>query len=94
VSNLHGIVTSFLQNTSELIYFNFNEALFKPFEHLVRLEICDQAIQDQVRSPAFENGFSKWSNPGLFFLYFSFFNTVDSKYLVINKIQNLHNTQK
>ena len=50
VSNIHGIVTSFLQNTSELIYFNFNEALFKPFEHLVRLEICDQAIQDQVSS--------------------------------------------
>jgi hypothetical protein len=35
VSNLHSIVTAFLQNTSELIYFHFNEALFKPFEHLV-----------------------------------------------------------
>ena len=46
-----------MQNTSELIYFHFNEALFKPFEHLVRLEICDQAIQDQVSQHSFRAQF-------------------------------------
>ena len=48
VTYIHDIITVFLQNTSELPYFHFNETLFKPFENLVCLELCDTDIQDQV----------------------------------------------
>ena len=37
-----------LASQSELPYFHFNEALFKPFENLLCLELCDNDIQDQV----------------------------------------------
>ena len=33
----------------ELPHFNFHEALLKPFESLLRLELCDEDVQDQVR---------------------------------------------
>lgn len=32
----------------ELPHFHFNEALFRPFEHIMQLEICDEDVQDQV----------------------------------------------
>ena len=48
VEYIHDIITIFLQNTSELPYFHFNETLFKPFENLVCMELCDTDIQDQV----------------------------------------------
>ena len=41
-------MAAFLQNTSELPYFHFNEALFKPFENLICLELCDSDVQDQI----------------------------------------------
>jgi len=50
VDYVHDIITAFLQNTSELAYFHFNETLFKPFENLVCLELCDAEIQDQIVS--------------------------------------------
>lgn len=34
----------------ELPHFHFNEALFRPFEHIMQLEICDEDVQDQVMS--------------------------------------------
>ena len=52
IEHIHGIVAAFLQNTSEQPYFHFNESLFKPFENLVCLELCDSDIQDQVRVAA------------------------------------------
>ncbi len=48
VEYIHDVITAFLQNTEELPYFHFNEMLFKPFENLVCLELCNPDIQDQV----------------------------------------------
>uniref|UniRef100_A0A0K2TKT2 Mon2/Sec7/BIG1-like HDS domain-containing protein n=1 Tax=Lepeophtheirus salmonis TaxID=72036 RepID=A0A0K2TKT2_LEPSM len=50
VQHIHDITTAFLQNISELPFFHFNEAVFKPFENIVCLELCDLDIQDQVVS--------------------------------------------
>lgn len=36
----------------EVPHFHFNEALFRPFERIMQLEICDEDVQDQVTSPA------------------------------------------
>ena len=36
------------QNTTEHPFFHFNEALFKPFENLVCLELADVDVQDQI----------------------------------------------
>ena len=50
INHIHDIVAAFLQNTEELPYFHFNEALFKPFESLVCLELCDGDVQDIIVS--------------------------------------------
>ncbi|XP_047502292.1 brefeldin A-inhibited guanine nucleotide-exchange protein 3-like isoform X2 [Penaeus chinensis] len=50
VSSIHDIVNAILSNQSELPHFHFNEALFKPFENLLCLELCDADIQDQIIS--------------------------------------------
>ena len=54
VAYIHDIITSFLQNTSEQPYFHFNETLFKPFENLICLELCDTDVQDQIVSSVCE----------------------------------------
>ena len=41
-------VTDPFQNTTEHPFFHFNEALFKPFENLVCLELADVDVQDQI----------------------------------------------
>lgn len=43
-----------LASYSELAQFHFNEALCKPFENLLCLELCDGDIQDQVTSGQFD----------------------------------------
>ncbi|XP_075241169.1 brefeldin A-inhibited guanine nucleotide-exchange protein 3-like isoform X3 [Convolutriloba macropyga] len=48
VSSIHNILTEILNNCPEHSHFNFHEALFKPFESMLRLELCDEDIQDQV----------------------------------------------
>jgi brefeldin A-inhibited guanine nucleotide-exchange protein 3 len=48
ITSIHDIVTTFLSDQSELPHFHFNEALFKPFENLLCLELCDSDVQDQV----------------------------------------------
>ena len=48
VSSIHNILTEILNNCPEHAHFNFHEALFKPFESMLRLELCDEDIQDQV----------------------------------------------
>ena len=48
VTCIHDIVTALLSLHQELPHFHFCEALFKPFENLLCLELCDHDIQDQV----------------------------------------------
>ncbi|KAG8200080.1 hypothetical protein JTE90_001936 [Oedothorax gibbosus] len=50
VSTIHDIVSALLSSNSELPHFHFNEALFKPFENLLCLELCDIDIQEQIVS--------------------------------------------
>ena len=46
--NENETVTDPFQNTTEHPFFHFNEALFKPFENLVCLELADVDVQDQI----------------------------------------------
>ncbi|GAB6031395.1 hypothetical protein CHUAL_009177 [Chamberlinius hualienensis] len=48
VGGIHDIVNILLTTQPELPHFHFNEALFKPFEKLLCLELCDIDIQDQI----------------------------------------------
>ena len=48
VACIHDSVTSVVASYSELPQFHFNEALCKPFENLLCLELCDGDVQDQV----------------------------------------------
>jgi brefeldin A-inhibited guanine nucleotide-exchange protein 3 len=50
VAYIHDTVTAVLNEQAELPHFHFNEALFKPFENLLCLELCDVDVQDQVSS--------------------------------------------
>ncbi|KAJ9574458.1 hypothetical protein L9F63_008384, partial [Diploptera punctata] len=50
VACIHDTVMSVLNEQSELPHFHFNEALFKPFENLLCLELCDVDVQDQIVS--------------------------------------------
>ncbi|KAK9411618.1 brefeldin A-inhibited guanine nucleotide-exchange protein 3 [Crotalus adamanteus] len=48
VSFIHDILTEVLTVWNEPPHFHFNEALFRPFERIMQLELCDEDIQDQV----------------------------------------------
>ncbi|XP_060046365.1 brefeldin A-inhibited guanine nucleotide-exchange protein 3 isoform X2 [Erinaceus europaeus] len=48
VSFIHDILTEVLTDWNEPPHFHFNEALFRPFERIMRLELCDEDVQDQV----------------------------------------------
>uniref|UniRef100_A0A8C5QJ64 ARFGEF family member 3 n=1 Tax=Leptobrachium leishanense TaxID=445787 RepID=A0A8C5QJ64_9ANUR len=48
VSFIHDIITEVLADWDELPHFHFCEALFKPFERIMQLELCDEDVQDQV----------------------------------------------
>uniref|UniRef100_A0A3P8UM47 ARFGEF family member 3 n=1 Tax=Cynoglossus semilaevis TaxID=244447 RepID=A0A3P8UM47_CYNSE len=48
VSFIHDVLTEVLSSWAELPYYHFNEALFRPFEHIMQLELCDEDVQDQV----------------------------------------------
>lgn len=48
IAAIHDVITCVLNDQSELPHFHFNEALFKPFENLLCLEICDQDVLDQI----------------------------------------------
>ncbi|XP_017289156.1 brefeldin A-inhibited guanine nucleotide-exchange protein 3 isoform X2 [Kryptolebias marmoratus] len=48
VSFIHDVLTEVLVSWVELPHFHFNEALFRPFEHIMQLELCDEDVQDQV----------------------------------------------
>lgn len=45
VACIHDAVTALLNEQAELPHFHFNEALFKPFENLLCLELCDSDVQ-------------------------------------------------
>lgn len=52
VSFIHDVLIEVLSSWAELPHFHFNEALFRPFEHIMQLELCDEDVQDQVnRTP-------------------------------------------
>ncbi|KAG5876373.1 hypothetical protein JTB14_032185 [Gonioctena quinquepunctata] len=48
VTCIHDAVTALLNEQAELPHFHFNEALIKPFENLLCLELCDIDVQDQI----------------------------------------------
>nr|XP_010306988.1 PREDICTED: brefeldin A-inhibited guanine nucleotide-exchange protein 3-like [Balearica regulorum gibbericeps] len=48
VSFIHDILTEVLTDWNEPSHFHFNEALFRPFERIMQLELCDEDVQDQV----------------------------------------------
>ncbi|NXY03962.1 BIG3 protein, partial [Pteruthius melanotis] len=48
VSFIHDILTEVLMDWSEPSHFHFNEALFRPFERIMQLELCDEDVQDQA----------------------------------------------
>ncbi|KAJ8951561.1 hypothetical protein NQ318_020436 [Aromia moschata] len=48
VTCIHDSVTALLNEQAELPHFHFNEALIKPFENLLCLELCDVDVQDQI----------------------------------------------
>ena len=45
IQAIHDIITSLLHTNSEMPYFHFNESLFKAYETLILLELCDADIQ-------------------------------------------------
>ncbi|KAG7209797.1 hypothetical protein KM043_011413 [Ampulex compressa] len=50
VQCIHDSMTALLNEQIELPHFHFNEVLFKPFENLLCLELCDGDVQDQIVS--------------------------------------------
>ncbi|KAJ8927843.1 hypothetical protein NQ314_019645 [Rhamnusium bicolor] len=48
VTCIHDSVNALLNEQAELPHFHFNEALIKPFENLLCLELCDLDVQDQI----------------------------------------------
>nr|XP_031832579.1 brefeldin A-inhibited guanine nucleotide-exchange protein 3 isoform X2 [Nomia melanderi] len=50
VQCIHDSMAALLNEQVELPHFHFNEALFKPFENLLCLELCDSDVQDQIVS--------------------------------------------
>nr|XP_028579373.1 brefeldin A-inhibited guanine nucleotide-exchange protein 3 isoform X1 [Podarcis muralis] len=48
VSFIHDILTEVLTDWNEPPHFHLNEALFRPFERIMQLELCDEDVQDQV----------------------------------------------
>uniref|UniRef100_A0A8V0XLZ8 ARFGEF family member 3 n=1 Tax=Gallus gallus TaxID=9031 RepID=A0A8V0XLZ8_CHICK len=48
VSFIHDILTEVLTDWNEPSHFHFNESLFRPFERIMQLELCDEDVQDQV----------------------------------------------
>lgn len=54
VSYIHDVINALLNSQAELPHFHFCEALFKPFENLLCLELCDTDVQDQA-SKLFRN---------------------------------------
>ncbi|KAJ3610946.1 hypothetical protein NHX12_023036 [Muraenolepis orangiensis] len=45
---LHDLLTEVLTSWAEPPHFHFNEALFRPLQHILQLELCDEDVQDQV----------------------------------------------
>ncbi|XP_022089861.1 brefeldin A-inhibited guanine nucleotide-exchange protein 3-like isoform X3 [Acanthaster planci] len=48
ITAIHDVLTELLYAKTEHPHFNFHEALLKPFESLLCLELCDEDVQDQV----------------------------------------------
>ncbi|RWS16722.1 brefeldin A-inhibited guanine nucleotide-exchange protein 3-like protein [Dinothrombium tinctorium] len=61
ISTINDIITSTLSSYTELPFFHFNEALFKPYETLLLLEMCESDIQEMIISSicGFVEGFAE-----------------------------------
>lgn len=64
VECIHDSMAVLLNEQMELPHFHFNEALFKPFENLLCLELCDSDVQDQVKNQNSNQNLTiyKWLN--------------------------------
>ena len=60
ISTLNDLISNFMLNHSELEHFHFNESLFKPYETLLLLELCEMDIQEMIISSVcgFVEGYS------------------------------------
>lgn len=54
VKHIHDTINACLNEHSELPHFHVNEALFKPFENLLCLELCESDVQDRILGCLFE----------------------------------------
>lgn len=45
LQGIHDTISSLLHHHAETAYFHFNESLFKPYENLIMLDLCDQCTQ-------------------------------------------------
>lgn len=50
ISTLNDLISNFLLNHVELQHFHFNETLFKSYETLLLLELCEMGIQEMIIS--------------------------------------------
>ncbi|NWY00233.1 BIG3 protein, partial [Nothoprocta ornata] len=48
VSFIHDILTEVLTDWNEPSHFHFNEALFRPFERIMQLELCDEDVVTSI----------------------------------------------
>ncbi|NXA13844.1 BIG3 protein, partial [Sapayoa aenigma] len=48
VSFIHDILTEVLMDWNEPSHFHFNEALFRPFERIMQLELCDEDVVTSI----------------------------------------------
>ncbi|XP_033635429.1 brefeldin A-inhibited guanine nucleotide-exchange protein 3-like isoform X2 [Asterias rubens] len=62
IISIHDVLTELLSVKMEHPYFNFHEALLKPFESLLCLELCDEDVQDQVVSSICETVEASFAN--------------------------------
>nr|XP_012139753.1 PREDICTED: brefeldin A-inhibited guanine nucleotide-exchange protein 3 isoform X3 [Megachile rotundata] len=62
VQCIHDSMSTLLYELMELPHFHFNEALFKPFENLLCLELCDSDVQDQNWLRKTSKIFRGWDN--------------------------------
>lgn len=54
LTSIHDILSEMLKRRSELPHFWFYDTLFKPFDTLMGLDLCDDEIQDQILYTLYE----------------------------------------
>lgn len=77
LTSIHDILSEMLKRRSELPHFWFYDSLFKPFNTLMGLDVCDNEIQDQILYTVYElvEGFSQSLKSGWRSLFGALSNT-------------------